>query len=328
VPAGHAGGRAVTPPAPIPIDAVPTETAPAPAPRSVLPVVAVLAALHLAVIAGALAIAAYAFGPVAELTDTGSMRFPVQFFLEIVVLLVGLVFLLTREHWFVKLIAETLIQGLFLLPVAVSLFGLAVIACPDSMSGSVIGPVSFGAAVAVTAAAALANRVIVHDAIGVLTITFITALVGVTVGVVPLMVLLGAMMVLDAIAVYLSKHMIVLVSRTAGLRLAPILIVPPTLAGLLARPNQLAEDRFRGGTGGAILGFGDFFFPVVLVVSAATFLPGLGPAVGAAIGIVAGYVALGMLLGNGRAHAGLPPLAGGALAGCVLGAVLTGVPLW
>jgi presenilin-like A22 family membrane protease len=73
----------------------------------------------------------------------------------------------------------------------------------------------------------------------------------------------------------------------------------------------------------------------VLVASAAVFLdaPTLGalpvkaPVAGAMVGTAAGTVALLWLVFRGRAHAGLPLLNGGTIAGYLLAAVAVGVPL-
>ncbi len=85
------------------------------------------------------------------------------------------------------------------------------------------------------------------------------------------------------------------------------------------------------------IGLGDAVIPTILVASAAFFRPGgaglLGvpgvavtlPALGAAVGTLCGLSVLLWLVTRGRAHAGLPLLNGGAIAGYLLGTVLAGV---
>jgi presenilin-like A22 family membrane protease len=86
------------------------------------------------------------------------------------------------------------------------------------------------------------------------------------------------------------------------------------------------------------VGLGDAVIPSVLVASVAFFLrdvpavalPGLSiplPAATAMVGTMAGLAVLLWLVLKGRAHAGLPLLNGGAIAGYLLGAVLAGVSL-
>jgi presenilin-like A22 family membrane protease len=83
------------------------------------------------------------------------------------------------------------------------------------------------------------------------------------------------------------------------------------------------------------IGLGDAVMPTLLVASAAFFvdtgavsLLGVSatlPALTAMVGTIAGLVALLWLVAKGRAHAGLPLLNGGAIAGYLIGALLSGL---
>ena len=87
------------------------------------------------------------------------------------------------------------------------------------------------------------------------------------------------------------------------------------------------------------IGLGDAVIPTILVASAAFFRPGSAPlldvpglavtlpALGAMVGTLAGLLVLLWMVLKGRAHAGLPLLNGGAIAGYVIGTVLAGVAL-
>ncbi|WP_247008970.1 presenilin family intramembrane aspartyl protease PSH [Halorientalis litorea] len=87
------------------------------------------------------------------------------------------------------------------------------------------------------------------------------------------------------------------------------------------------------------IGLGDAVIPSVLVASAAFFapanvptvtLPGLSvpvPALGAMVGTMVGLALLLRMVLQGRAHAGLPLLNGGAIAGYLVSALATGVPI-
>ncbi|ELY88559.1 presenilin family intramembrane aspartyl protease PSH [Natrinema altunense] len=85
------------------------------------------------------------------------------------------------------------------------------------------------------------------------------------------------------------------------------------------------------------IGLGDAVIPTVLVASAAAFLdagtlsvPVLAvnlPALGAAVGTIAGLLALMYMVLEGRAHAGLPLLNGGAIGGYLLGALASGLSI-
>jgi len=86
------------------------------------------------------------------------------------------------------------------------------------------------------------------------------------------------------------------------------------------------------------IGLGDAVIPTVLVASVGFFLteapalpvPGVAlsvPAATAMLGTLAGLVVLLRMVLAGRAHAGLPLLNGGAIAGYLVGALASGVPL-
>ncbi len=119
-------------------------------------------------------------------------------------------------------------------------------------------------------------------------------------------------------------------------------------------PDADAEDDTEGHTDGDpagdepadpferdafFIGLGDAVIPTILVASAAFFRPGDAPlldvpglaltvpALGAMIGTLAGLLALMWMVMKGRAHAGLPLLNGGAIAGYLVGTVAAGVAL-
>ena len=83
------------------------------------------------------------------------------------------------------------------------------------------------------------------------------------------------------------------------------------------------------------IGLGDAIIPAILVASAAFFAPAgvrtvLGvplPAVTAMVGTFVGLAVLLWMVLKGRAHAGLPLLNGGSIAGYLLGAVVAGIGL-
>jgi len=85
------------------------------------------------------------------------------------------------------------------------------------------------------------------------------------------------------------------------------------------------------------IGLGDAVIPTVLIASAATFSPAadlavplLGvnlPALLAMVGTLAGLLVLMRWVIQGRPHAGLPLLNGGAIGGYLIGSLVAGVPL-
>ncbi|WP_436928423.1 presenilin family intramembrane aspartyl protease PSH [Halosimplex halobium] len=100
-----------------------------------------------------------------------------------------------------------------------------------------------------------------------------------------------------------------------------------------------SDDEFELDREALFIGLGDAVIPTVLVASAAFFAPAsvptvdlLGipatlPAVTAMVGTTAGLVVLLWMVLKGRAHAGLPLLNGGTIAGYLVGAVASGLTL-
>lgn len=156
------------------------------------------------------------------------------------------------------------------------------------------------------------------------------AILGISFAILPVFVLLIALAVYDAIAVYRTKHMIRLADIVTEMKL-PILMVMPESAGYdYTTAPPLTETRKVpvGERAATFMGLGDVVIPGVLVVSAFIWLPpspqilglsaGLWVALGALVGSLVGYAALMRRVNRGEAQAGLPFLNGGALAGYVL----------
>ena len=179
----------------------------------------------------------------------------------------------------------------------------------------------------------------VIDAAGLVMGMGAAALFGISLGLLPVLLLLAALAVYDAISVYGTEHMLTLASGVMELRV-PVLIVIPTARGFSFREmvTDLSADEASEADdpldrGAVFIGLGDVVIPTILVVSAATFLETatvfgvVVPAVGAMIGTLFGLLGLLFFVMKGRPHAGLPLLNGGAIAGYLLGAVAVGVEL-
>lgn len=162
------------------------------------------------------------------------------------------------------------------------------------------------------------------------------AILGISLGILPALLLLVGLAVYDYIAVYRTKHMLSLADVVVDMKL-PILMVMPSSAGYdypSAAPLQ-ARDAPKGAgleREAVFMGLGDVVIPGTLVASAFVWLPslpllgGVGPnllvAAGTLIGSLVGYAGLMTLVNRGNAQAGLPFLNGGALAGYALAFLL------
>jgi len=174
----------------------------------------------------------------------------------------------------------------------------------------------------------------VIDLAGFVAAGSLIAILGISFAVLPAFILLIALLVYDAIAVYGTKHMLSLAEVVTDMKL-PILMVMPGAAGYdyPAAPNlkvvrqQPVEEREA-----LFMGLGDVIIPGTLVVSAFVWLPahpevlGIGgnliAGLGALFGSLAGYAILMGRVLKGNAQAGLPFLNGGAIVGYVVAYVL------
>ena len=174
----------------------------------------------------------------------------------------------------------------------------------------------------------------VVDTIGIVTAIGVTAILGISFGILPAILLLVALAIYDAWAVYRTKHMITLADELTSQRL-PILLVIPKKAGYSFREQKSLKEQVASGEEreAMFVGLGDLIIPGILSVSAFTFLqqPGrsllwLPPnqfvAIGTVIGSLIGFFALMRFVLKGNPQAGLPLLNGGALIGFLITNVL------
>ena len=164
------------------------------------------------------------------------------------------------------------------------------------------------------------------NAVGLILALGITAILGMALGILPVMILLIIMAVYDAIAVYKTKHMVALAEGVTPMRL-PVMFVVPTRRGFSM--NDLEEEggitRKEGQERSAFfMGLGDAVIPGILVVSASIYLPAndlfiltanLWVALGTIIGGLLGYLLLLRYVMRGKPQAGLPFLNTGAILG-------------
>ncbi|MCI4356073.1 MAG: hypothetical protein L3K18_02865 [Thermoplasmata archaeon] len=259
---------------------------------------------------------------------------PLYIIVLIVIVPLPIIYLATRKG------GPAFLRALILTGISASLFitlqaALALVVPPPFFLGnSAAGlladwsvPLAGSIAVTFLLALAIEPQWYVVDLVGFVAAGSLTALLGISFGILPTFILLLALMVYDAIAVYGTKHMITLADVVTEMKV-PILLVMPasrgfdyTTSGSLkdqqAKPREEREAMF--------MGLGDIVIPGTLVVSAFISLPsraialGIGgnllAAVGALLGSLVGYALLIRLVNKGNAQAGLPFLNGGALAG-------------
>ena len=176
------------------------------------------------------------------------------------------------------------------------------------------------------------------DAVGILIGAGAAAIFGISLAILPTLVLLIALAVYDFVSVYETKHMIALAEGVVDLKL-PVLFVLPRKKGYshvkwVREASQTTSEEKLGRREALFMGLGDAVIPTILVISANTFLsaPSIGfinaPAFGAALGTIAGYVALMWYVLKGTPQAGLPFLNSGAIGGFLIACYVAGVHLF
>ena len=195
----------------------------------------------------------------------------------------------------------------------------------------------------------------VIDAFGIVVCAGISSLFGVSMTILPTLLLLIILAVYDALSVYKTRHMVSLAEGVIKIK-APLLFVVPRSRGYSFRKdpapvstpasgdaggNQAANadsnqtsgsqaNPANGKSGAFFLGLGDAIIPTILVISAYTSLPAGGlfgvnlPAIGAMLGTYLGFLAL-MTTSRDRPQAGLPFLNSGVILGFLVGCALAGI---
>ncbi|MDD1658607.1 MAG: hypothetical protein LUQ41_09195 [Methanomicrobiales archaeon] len=261
---------------------------------------------------------------VAAFEDPTSVANP---FIFLAILLLFTLFLLALIRFGVKRLIGAII--------AVSLFftflyvfgGLAVYFFPEE---ALAGIAVLALSIAATALLYRYPEWYIIDSLGILLAAGVASIFGISLDILPVLILLVLLAAYDTIAVYRTKHMITLAEGVLSQR-APILFVVPRRRGYSFIQEGVAiGDEERGAF---IIGMGDLIMPSILVVSAQVFLKSGGalftaPVLGAMAGSLAGLLFLLRAVGKGKPQAGLPPLNGGTIAGFLLGCLVSGQWAW
>lgn len=165
----------------------------------------------------------------------------------------------------------------------------------------------------------------VIDTVGLLVAVGVTAILGISLNILPVMVLLVALAIYDAVSVYGTKHMVALADGVTKMRLPILLVIPKRMSYSYLEQRPLKQELDEGTEREAMfMGLGDIIIPGVLITSAFYFLssdmlhgiPGnLGVALGTLAGALIGFAVLMRYVLKGNPQAGLPLLNGGAIAG-------------
>ena len=172
----------------------------------------------------------------------------------------------------------------------------------------------------------------VIDVTGTLVAIGVIGILGISLQILPVLVLLIGLAVYDAVSVYGTKHMVALADGVTKMKLPILLVVPKKMSYSYLKQKPLQEELDEGGERDAMfMGLGDVIIPGVLISAAFYCLadekvwgvPGnLIVAVGALVGALTGFALLMRFVLKGNPQAGLPLLNGGTIAGYVVSYLL------
>ncbi len=222
-----------------------------------------------------------------------------------------------------RLKKEWIISGFILLSIAVSIYYV--------MSAFMSPLLAIAPTLAIMLLLHFYPEWYIIDAFGILVCAGISSLFGVSMTILPALLLLVVLAVYDAISVYKTRHMISLAEGAIKIK-APLLFVVPKSRDYSFRieqeiSNSSEETRKRGAY---FLGLGDAIIPTILVISASWSLPAGGfyglslPVLGAMLGTYLGFLLL-MTTSRDRPQAGLPFLNSGVILGFLAGCLAAGV---
>jgi presenilin-like A22 family membrane protease len=164
------------------------------------------------------------------------------------------------------------------------------------------------------------------DIVGVCISAGLSALIGISLSVVPVIVLLVLLAVYDAISVYKTKHMVTMAEGIMDLKLPILFVIPKHLNYSFLQENFKLKEKHEA----FFMGLGDAVMPTLLVVSANVFMKSNGisyPVLGAILGTLAGHAVLSTLVMKGKPQAGLPFLNSGVILGFITGVMISGASI-
>lgn len=168
------------------------------------------------------------------------------------------------------------------------------------------------------------------DLSGILMGAGVVAMMGTSFPILFTLLLMVLLAVYDAISVYKTKHMISLADSVVESKMPILLVFPMRLDYRYEDETNLMDPKRKRES--LFMGLGDVIIPGILVISSFAWLPKADGLLGLSGPLsVALFTMLGMLFGyailirwvlKGSAHAGLPPLNGGAILGFLIGHLL------
>jgi presenilin-like A22 family membrane protease len=254
--------------------------------------------------------------------DPNDPMIPIYYIAAIVLFTLLVLYIIRKKR-------ESLVKVIFLGAVAYTMFLVTWLVLAEIAPEAADGWLAFFGALVITGVLTYSlvkkPEWYVVDATGMLVAIGVIGILGISLKILPVMVLLIALAVYDAISVYGTKHMVALADGVTQMRLPILLVIPKRLDYSYLKQRPLREEmEDKKEREAMFMGLGDVIIPGVLISSAFYCLgddavagvPGnLLVALGAIVGALAGFAILMRFVLKGNPQAGLPLLNGGVIAG-------------
>ena len=253
--------------------------------------------------------------------DPNDPLIPLYYIAAVVLFTFAILYIIKKKR-------ENLVRIIFLGAVAYTIFFVILMMAAGFIGG--VTPVIVSVAITAVIAYYLVKKPewYVIDSAGILMSIGIIGIFGISLGILPVLILLIILAVYDAISVYGTKHMVALADGVTKMRLPILLVIPKKRGYSYLTQRPLMEQLEDGGEREAMfMGLGDVIIPGVLITSAFYFLPddavwgstaNLVVALGTLLGAIVGFAVLMRFVVKGNPQAGLPLLNGGAIAGYIV----------
>jgi presenilin-like A22 family membrane protease len=230
--------------------------------------------------------------------------------------------------YIIKKHRENIVRIVFLGAVAFTIFYVLLLAMTIVDTGWIALAVSIAITGIITYYLLKRPEWYVIDAAAVLVAVGVIGIFGISLNILPVMILLIVLAAYDAISVYGTKHMVALADGVTQMKLPILLVIPKKKSYSYLTQKPLKQQLDEGGEREAMfMGLGDIIIPGVLMASAFSFLPdesfggvpgNLVVALGTIVGSLLGFALLMRFVLKGNPQAGLPLLNGGAIAGYLI----------
>lgn len=171
---------------------------------------------------------------------------------------------------------------------------------------------------------------------GILISAGCAAIFGISLSIIPVIILLILLLIYDAVSVHRTKHMLTIADGVLRQKM-PIMFIVPKSRGYSYRASGFSIHDKKEDRGAYMIGMGDMIMPSILVVSAQVYAGGADilsvggialPALGALIGSIVGLCLLLVPVNTGKPQPGLPYINAGAIIGFLVCCAVAGSWAW